>query len=133
MSYPKHIPGTWQFNGEWLGSYRLIASDQDLGNPYAEYRDITCPICEYPEALRLPLRHQQFPLHYYCPECGTIFQWYGARCPDCDGDVWRASHYQPFDCPEGMVRCSMCKEFLNIDFVKYVNEDIDFHNEYEED
>ncbi len=131
--YPPHIPGTWQWSGDWLGSYRLISDDEDLGNPPAEYRDITCPICEYPEALHLTIQHQHYPLNYYCPECGTVWQWYGARCPDCDGSMWKGSHYSPFNCPDGMIRCSMCKEFMSIDFVKEVNMDPDFHNELGEE
>ena len=123
MAYPKHIPGTWQFSGDWLGSCRLIAEEQDLGDPIAEYRDILCPICEYPEAIHMSRDHKDFPLLYYCPECGTVWAWYVARCPDCDGFVWKK------DCEEGRVKCSICDMDLDIAFVKEVNEDPDFHNE----
>ena len=129
MPYPRHIPGTWQFSGDWLGSYRLIATDLDIGNPLAESRDILCPICEYPKAIHLTKEHRDYPLMYYCPECGTVWAWSIARCPDCDGFIWIASERHPFECAEGQVRCSMCDMDMDIDFVKEVNEDDDFHNE----
>lgn len=49
--------------------------------------------------------------------------WYVARCPDCDGLIWNK------DCPDGNVKCSLCDLVWDIDFVKDVNEDIDFHTE----
>ena len=125
--YPKHIPGTWQFSGPWLGSYREIAVDVELTTYIAESRDILCPICEYPCAVHLGKLQSNYPLMYYCPECLTIWAWYVARCPDCDGLIWNK------DCDRGKVKCSMCKMEWNIDTVQEINEEQDFHNEVEED
>ena len=125
MTYPKHISGTWKFSGDWLGSYRLI-DKQDLGDPIVELKDMTCPICEFPNAYHLSRQHHTFPLHYWCPACETIYQWYIARCPDCDGFIWKK------DCKEGIVICSLCDMEFEQEFIQEFNESVDFHNKEEE-
>jgi len=124
--YPKHIPGTWQFSGNWLGSYRLIATDQEI-TPIVAGRDILCPICEYPEAVHLSRFQPNYPLMYYCPECGTIWGWYVSRCPDCEvGNLWKK------DCPEGKVKCTTCDMLWDIDSAKEICEDPEYRNEVAE-
>jgi len=125
--YPKHIEGTWQFNGPWLGSYRVIATDQDIKIVLAELRDIVCQLCEYPEAVILSKSDDRFPSQYYCPECGTVWGWYIARCPDCDKFVWNKG------CKDGLVKCSICDMEWDIETVKEINNDPEFHNEGLED
>lgn len=125
--YPKHIEGSWQFSGPWLGSYRLIADDIVVVPIVPQSRDITCPICEYPEAIRLGTLQPDFPLMYYCPECNTVWAWYAAKCPDCDGLIWNK------DCPEGSVKCSVCDMEWDEESVREINEDPEFHNEEEYD
>ena len=126
MSYPKHIPGTWQFSGDWLGSYRLIAENEDLLPTLPASEDITCPICEYPGANHLSLYNLNYKLCYWCPECGTVWQWYVARCPDCDFLVTKRG------CEPGMVRCTGCGMEMEQEFVQELNELPEFHNEEEE-
>ncbi|GAI52825.1 unnamed protein product, partial [marine sediment metagenome] len=105
----------------------LVTTDQELVPRVPISRDELCPQCEYPEAIHLSVEQPNFPLMWYCPECGTIWAWYIARCPDCDGYAWNK------DCPDDTVKCSMCGMEWNIDTVKEINEDPDFHNEGLED
>jgi len=73
MSQLTHIPGSWQFSGDWLGHYKLIDTDQDLGDPIAASRNIVCPMCEYPEAIHISRLHGTFPLMYWCPACESVW------------------------------------------------------------
>ena len=120
--YPTHIEGTWQFSGPWLGSYRLVATGQDIIPTVSENCDHICPECEYPEAVRLSRIRDNFPLMYYCPECGSIWSWYVARCPDCDGLIENKG------CQEGTVKCFTCGMEWDIESAKEINEDPEFHN-----
>ena len=122
MSYPKHIPGTWHFSGDWLGSYRIVGS-QDLDEPLDASTNITCPICEYPEAIHISKYSVRYPLHYWCLACETIWQWYAARCPDCDGGVWKKG------CKPDKVVCSVCGLDFDQEFIQEFNEDPNFHSE----
>ena len=117
LEHPKHISGTWQFSGDWLGHYKLVATDQDLGNPLAEYRDITCPMCEYPEAIHLTVKHPIHPLMYWCPACESVWAWYVSRCPDC----WKGSFWKK-GCKEGMVVCTMCRLEMDTEMAQELNE-----------
>ena len=111
----KHISGTWQFSGDWLGHYKLVDTDQYLGNLSAE--DIVCPMCEYPEAIHLSRYHATFPLMYWCPACLSVWSWYIARCPDCwVGNFWKRG------CKEDMVICTQCGLEMDIETAQELNE-----------
>lgn len=112
-----HIQGTWQFSGDWLGHYKLIATDQDLGDPLASSRDIVCPECEYPEAIHLSKHNLTYPLMYWCPMCESVWAWYVARCPDCGiGNFWKKG------CKKGMVVCTQCGLEMDIETAQELNE-----------
>ena len=116
---PTHIKGTWQNNDPWLGHFKLIASDQEITPVLPQSRDIICPVCEYPEAVHLSMKQDHFKLMYYCPECGIVFAWYVAKCPDCGGSMWNK------ECDEGTVTCSLCGMNWNQETVQEINEEDD--------
>jgi len=117
MSQLTHIPGSWQFSGDWLGHYKLIDTDQDLGDPIAASRNIVCPMCEYPEAIHISRLHGTFPLMYWCPACESVWGWYVAKCPDCGFNVWKKNQ------PAGMVVCSGCGMQMEQSFAEELNEE----------
>ena len=117
MPDPKHIQGTWQFSGDWLGHYKLVNINQDLGDPLAASRDIVCPICEYPEAIHLSKYHGDYPLMYWCLACESVWTWCIARCPDCGvGNFWKKN------CKEGTVICTQCGLEMDIETAQELNE-----------
>jgi len=132
MAYPKHLSGSWHFSGDWLGSYRLIATNQELGDPDVDcingkwQTNLVCPNCGHPEGVVLSRFHRTFPLCRWCPACEIVWQWYVARCPDCGWYVWKK------DCPDGMVICTGCGMEMEVEFVQEINEDPEFGNEVEE-
>ena len=126
MSLPPFILGTWQFSGDWLGCYRVI-DNKDLKEPLTGNRDVVCPICEYPEAVHLGKYEISYPLDYWCPACELVWRWYAARCPDCDGFVWKKG------CKKGKVKCSLCDWEMEQSFVEEVNQDPSFHYTDEEE
>jgi len=127
VDYPTHISGTWQFSGDWLGHYKFVATDQDLGDPIAVTRDLVCPVCEYPEAIHLSKHHSRYPLLYWCPACQSVWAWYIAKCPDCGFFVWKK------DQPAGMVVCSGCGMQMEQSYAEELNEDPNFGLEYMEE
>lgn len=126
--YPKVIEGTWQFNGDWFGSMRLVATVDELTTYHWERDNQTCPICEYPAAYSLGSEGRtEYQLMNYCPECGSVWGWYVARCPDCDHLMWKK------DCKDGELICSICNMAWDIESIKEINADPEFHNDGSED
>ncbi len=114
----KTIPGSWHYSGDWYGRYLLVSTEEELGEPLAEVKDLTCPVCEYPEAVRLSKHHADFPLNMWCPACETVYQWYVAKCPDCGFFVWKKG------CQEGTLVCSGCGMEMTPEFVQELNEEM---------
>lgn len=123
--YPKHIEGTWHYSGDWFGCLRLVASNQQLDTYHWEHDDELCPICEYPDAISLDPERDEFPSLKYCPECLSVWSWYVARCPDCDGMMWKKA------CKDGELACSKCGMVWDTESIKEINTDVEFHNEGE--
>ena len=121
---PNTIPDTWHFNGEWLGRFCLVTTEE-LDNPIPKPDKFLCPICEYPEAFRLSVLSHQYPYLYYCPECYSIWGWYVARCPECElGAMWNKNT------PEGLVTCSLCGYQSDVGSVQEINDDPDFRQDF---
>ena len=126
MTYPKLIYGTWRWNGNWLCCDRVVATDVDITPIMPESEDILCPCCEYPEAVQLGMRQGIYQMLFYCPECGTVWATYPARCLRCDKFV---------ECGDDntVVVCPFCNAEWDIELIKDEHEDPDFHAIYIED
>jgi len=84
---PDFITGTWQQSGPWLMCDRAITRDVDLVDISIEDAPF-CPECLSDSTIRLSLEHRQFPLSYYCRNCGLVWLPYAVRCPDCDAILY---------------------------------------------
>jgi len=118
----KFLPNTWYYSGPWLRYYRELGHVTTL---YAntERTDLECPECGYPEAVMLSVYDKSYPLRYWCQECGLLWAFFGAKCPECGMFLWNK------DCPDGVLTCTHCNMVWEEDMIKELYEEGE--NEYD--
>ena len=118
----RHISDTWRYSNVWYGNDRTIVDHAEITPKKPVCQDgLFCHQCGSGDAVTLSSTQLSYPFHNYCPECGLVWHWCVARCPDCEtGFVWSK------DCEPGQVRCTLCDMVFKEDFVREVNEDPEF-------
>lgn len=82
----------------------------------SESTDVECPECGYPEAVHLGVYDRNYPMRYWCSDCGLLWIWAGAKCPECGWFLWKK------DCPDGYVICIGCESLWEEDMIKELYE-----------
>jgi len=114
----KFMSNTFYYSGDWLLYYREMGHATTL-YAGAKSTDIECPECGCPESVQLPIYDRNYPLRNYCPECGLLWMFFIAKCPECGMFLWKT------DCPDGYVTCAgtqKCGSIWEEDMIKEMYE-----------
>ena len=117
---PTHIDGTFHLNAPWFEHYVLV-DNMDLGEPITTKEGITCPICEYPEAVQLSRYNLYYPMMFWCSVCENVWNRMVCKCPDCGGDMWTGGKLNKEQAGPGQLICSRCLMVFDQEFIEEWN------------